>query len=444
MKRKDERTRHQLLSAFWIGVLLILILAPLALFLIDRPPAREFWREFSVALGFVGLSLMGLQFIPTSRFPFMLNTFPVDTLYLIHHWSSILSFGFILAHPVVLVLNNPNVLRLFNLFAAPWRARAAVVSLLALIVLVVISVWRKELFIKYEPWHWIHILLSVAAAGLAYWHIFGVGYHTGILSQRVLWISYGVVWGGMVIYVRLIHPLIQLANPYEIVEVTEMRNDSWTLDIAPKGHEGFRFKPGQIAWLTINRSPFLIREHPFSLASSAERLDTYKFTIKNLGDFTSKIDEFKPGTRVYIDGPYGTFNLDRYPAPGYIFIAGGIGSVPMISMLRTMADRGDQRPVVFFYGNRNWDEVAFRDELAKLKDQLNLTLVHVLEKAPEGWEGEVGLITPEVLHRHLPEESAEWISFICGPDPMIPFVKQGLEEIGVSQGQIHSELYKMA
>jgi len=118
--------------------------------------------------------------------------------------------------------------------------------------------------------------------------------------------------------------------------------------------------------------------------------------------------------------------------------------VPMISMLRTMADRGDQRPVVFFYGNRNWDEVAFRDELAKLKDQLNLTLVHVLEKAPEGWEGEVGLITPEVLHRHLPEESAEWISFICGPDPMIPFVKQGLEEIGISQGQIHSELYKMA
>lgn len=113
-------------------------------------------------------------------------------------------------------------------------------------------------------------------------------------------------------------------------------------------------------------------------------------------------------------------------------------------MLRTMADRGDQRPVVFFYGNRNWDEVAFRDELDKLKDQLNLTLVHILEKAPEGWEGEVGLITPEVLSRHLPEEGSEWVSFICGPVPMVPFVTHGLETCGVSKQQIHSERYEMA
>lgn len=444
MKSIAKRTKEQLRAAFWIVIFLILVLAPLILFLIDHPPAREFWREFSVALGFIGLSLMGIQFIPTSRLPFLLKTFPVDSLYRVHHWSSIISFGFILAHPVILVLNNPNVLRLFNLTTAPWRARAGVTSVVALLVLVVLSVWRSELYVEYEPWHWTHILLSVGAVGLAYWHMFGVGYHTSLMAQRVLWIAYGIAWGGMVIYVRLVHPLIQLANPYEIVKVTEMRNDSWTLDIAPQGHAGFRFEPGQIAWLTINRSPFLVHEHPFSLASSAERRGFYQFTIKELGDFTSQINECEPGMRVYIDGPYGTFSIDRHPAPGYIFIAGGIGSVPILSMLRTMADRDDQRPVIFFYGNKSWDMVAFRDELADLEKQLNLTVVHVLEKAPEGWKGEVGFITSEVLSRHLSEEMTDWVSFICGPVPMIPFVTAGLHEIGLPPNQIHSERYEMA
>jgi predicted ferric reductase len=443
-RKRAERRRDRLRAAFWIGVFLIVVLGPLVLLIFDHPPAREFWREFAVALGFAGLSLMGLQFIPTSRLPFLGDTFPMDTLYRVHHLTSIVSFGLVLAHPLVLVLNNPNVLRLFDLTAAPWRARAGVIALLALVALVVVSIWRQELRIIYEPWHWSHTLLSIAAAGLAFWHIFGVGYHTGTVPQRVLWIAYGVVWSGMVVYVRLVQPAIQRAHPYEIVEVTEMRDAVWTLEIAPVGHSGFRFEPGQIAWLTINRSPFLIQEHPFSIASSAERRDTYKFTIKELGDFTSHINECVPGIRVYVDGPHGTFSLDRHPAPGYVFIGGGIGSVPLISMLRTMADRDDQRPVVFFYGNPSWEDVVFREELAELEKRMNLKVVHVLERPAEGWEGETGFITPEVLDRHLPAERDEWVTFICGPIPMIPFVTQGLRELGVPRSQIHSERYEMA
>lgn len=444
MIKMAEKTKDRFWMFFWLIILILLIVGPMVLFLVDRPPAREFWREFAVALGFLGLSLMGLQFIPTARLPHLLKTFPVDTLYRVHHWSSITSFALILAHPLVLVLNNPNVLRLFNLPEAPWRARAGVTAVLMLIALVVLSVWRQGLKVQYEAWHWTHIILSLGAMGLTYWHIFGVGYHTGVPSQRVLWIGYGVVWGALVLYTRLIFPLRQLATPYEIVEVTPMRGDSWTLELAPRGHDGFRFAPGQIAWLTINHSPFLVRTHPFSLASSAERRETYKFTIKDLGDFTSRIEEFSPGTPVYLDGPHGTFSIDRYPAPGYIFVGGGIGSVPMISMLRTMADREDKRPVIFFYGNYSWDSVVFRDELQELEERLNLTMVHVVEEPPEGWEGEVGFITQEVLRRHLPEETEEWVVFLCGPIAMIPFVEDGLREVGISPRQIHSELYHMA
>ncbi len=439
-----ERPRDRLRTIFWTGLFLVLLLGPLVLFIVDRPPAREFWREFAVALGFAGLSLMGLQFIPTARLPSIGDTFPMDTLYAFHHWTSNLSVGLILAHPLILVLNNPNVLRLFDLTRAPWRARAGVLGLLALVALVVVSIWRQELRIIYEPWHVSHNVLSVAAAGLAFWHIFGVGYHTGIPAQRALWIAYGVVWAGMVTYARLVKPVMLTTRPYEIVEVTQMEDAAWTLEIEPVGHSGFRFEPGQIAWLTINRSPFMIQEHPFSIASSAERRESFKFTIKELGDFTSRINECMPGIRVYVDGPYGTFSIDRHPAPGYVFIGGGIGSVPLISMLRTMADRGDQRPVVFFYGNPSWEDVVFRDELEVLQEKLNLELVHILERPPEGWEGEVGLVNVDMLDRYLPENRNQLVYFICGPIPMIPFVEDGLRQLDVPQSQLHSERYRMA
>jgi predicted ferric reductase len=129
--------RHTLRATFWIIVYFLLIFLPFIILLIGpRPEGREFWREFSVALGFAGLSLMGLQFIPTARLPFLAEVYPMDTLYTFHHRVSILSFVLVAAHPIILFINNPFTLQLLNVFTAPGRARAGVIALLAMIVLV--------------------------------------------------------------------------------------------------------------------------------------------------------------------------------------------------------------------------------------------------------------------------------------------------------------------
>jgi predicted ferric reductase len=114
------------------------------------------------------------------------------------------------------------------------------------------------------------------------------------------------------------------------------------------------------------------------------------------------VAELKPGTPVYVDGPHGVFSIDQDEGPGFGLIAGGVGIAGLISMLRTMADRHDARPAVLFYANRDWDGVAFREEVERLKDRLNLTVVHVLEHPPEIWAGETGYVAAEVLARHLP------------------------------------------
>jgi NAD(P)H-flavin reductase len=73
----------------------------------------------------------------------------------------------------------------------------------------------------------------------------------------------------------------------------------------------------------------------------------------------------------------------------------------MMSMIRTLADRGDKRPVILLYGSKDWDSITFREDLEVLKERFDLTVVHVLGNPPSGWTGEQGFINGEVLKRHL-------------------------------------------
>lgn len=438
---------------FWIFIYFVLILAPLLVLLLGpQPGGRTFWRELTAALGFAGLSLMGIQFIPTARLPFLGDVFPADTLYVFHHRLSIAAFVLTLAHPLVLFVQNPYTLLLLNVFTAPWRARAGVAAVLVLIALVITSVRRVALGLNYENWRLLHDVFSVAVIGFALYHILNVNYYTSVPLQRWLIIGLGLLWGALIVYIRVIKPWALLRRPYKVVDVIEERGKTWSLILEPVGHDGLTFKAGQVAWLSVGHSPFRIEEHPFSFASSAERPEQLGFAIKELGDFTSTIGDTPLGTTVYVDGPYGTFDLHTEPATGLILIAGGIGSAPIMSMLRTLADRGDERRIQFFYGNPTWDEIIFREELETLQQRLNLEVIHVLERPEDDWEGASGFINRDVLSHLLCDEFRTCTFFVCGPIPMIEAVQNALEEMAVSRGQLrsqvrerlHTELYKMA
>ena len=432
-------------ALLWIVLYLFMIFAPLLIILIGpRPAGREFWRDFSVALGFVGLSMMGLQFLPTARLPFLCCVFPMDALYFLHHAISMASLAFVLAHPLILVLGNPNFLDLFNPITSPWRALSGVLALLAAFLLVASSVLRKNLRFVYEPWRLMHMLLSIAAAGLALIHITRVNYYTAMPLQRLLWLVLPVLWLGFILYARALKPALMLRKPYELKEVRMERCDSWTLALAPLGHPGLEFHAGQFAWLAVQKSPFDLRQHPFSFASSAERKGWLEFTIRELGDFTRTVKDVPPGARLYVDGPYGTFSPDFHDAPGYVLLAGGVGITPIMSMLRTLADRGDKRPLILFFGSFSWETVVYREEIAELEKGLNLKVVHVLEHPHEAWTGETGYITSDVLDRHLPSDRGSYYYFMSGPLPMIRSVEGALKRAGVPLSRLQSERYEMA
>jgi predicted ferric reductase len=219
--------------------------------------------------------------------------------------------------------------------------------------------------------------------------------------------------------------------------------DSVTLVLEPEGHDGFRFRCGQFVWLTLGDSPFAAREHPFSIASSALQAPRIELTIKAVGAFTRRMLEVKAGATAWVDGPFGTMSVDSLPdADGYVFIAGGSGNVPCMSMLRTLADRGDRRPHLVVYGSSELPRAIFREQLEALSTRLDLRVVHVLERPPQGWRGEQGFITQAMLDRWLPHRGRHGY-FVCGPGPMMDLAEEALARLGVPLSDLHSERFDL-
>ena len=156
--------RYAVRGAIWVILYLLFILAPLFTLLAGSiPPTRDFWTEFSVAMGYAGLAMMGLQFGLTARFRYVTDPWGEDVIYHFHRQISLIAVGLVVAHPLILFVVRPELLALLNSIQAPWRARFAAVSIYSLIALVVMALWRTKLKINYEVWHLTHIVLALVA-----------------------------------------------------------------------------------------------------------------------------------------------------------------------------------------------------------------------------------------------------------------------------------------
>ncbi|MCG6116673.1 MAG: ferredoxin reductase family protein [Aquimonas sp.] len=433
-------------EAFWLLVYVVLVVGPLALLLLgERPRPGGFVWDFALALGYASLSMMGLQFALTARFKRATAPFGIDLIYYFHRHLASIATALLVVHALVLLLRYPDVVGRIDPRTAPGYMTAGWVALMAFLLLVASSLWRRLLRIEYDRWRRLHVVLAVVGLAAALWHVLGSASYLEPRWKYLLWLGLGVFWLGLVAYVRLVRPAWLLRRPWKVVEVRPERGRSWTVAVEPEQGPGLDYEAGQFAWLSLRASPFALREHPFSIASAPSRPGRLEFTIKELGDFTRTIGSIQPGERAWVDGPYGNFGVRRFPqSPGFVFMAGGVGIAPVISVLRDLADRGEQRSLWLFYGNRDVERIVFREELEQLASRLNLRVVHVLGEPPEGWQGERGFITAGVLNRHLPSDRDRLQYFVCGPEPMIRLCERSLRQLGISLKRLHSEIFDIA
>lgn len=432
------------MGVLWIGLYLVVVLAPVFMMMVaPHPSGRPFVLELAVALGFVGLTQIAVQFALTARFRRVTAPFGIDVILRYHRQIAMVAVAFILAHPVLIVVDFPARAELLNPFGGNWASRAAWVSVIALVAIVVSSIYRERLRMSYERWRLAHLVLGASALIFAQIHASLAGLYINSGWKHGLYIGVAVAMVGLQLHLRVVRPALQLRRPWKIVEVRGERGGACSVVLEAQGHDGMRFLPGQFAWLKLGRSPFTLDEHPFSFSSSATVAHRVEFGVKALGDFTGALAAALPGAIAFLDGPYGAFSVDRYPAPGYVFVAGGIGITPILSCLRTLAERADRRPVLVLDAQESWDESTFREELHALEDRLDLEIVHVLADPEPGWSGERGFIDAALLERRLPQEQIVRNYFVCGPPPMMEAVVAALLARGVPTERIQIERFAL-
>jgi len=425
----------------WVAAYCVAAALPLAaVWASSTPGGRGLVVELASALGILALTLLALQLALPARLRVVARPLGAEVAIRLHRHMADVLVAAIAAHVALVVVGDPSNLALFDPLGAPWRAKAAVGSCVALGALIATSVLRRRLRLTYARWRGLHNALGIGALALGLLHAVGVDRYltqgpSGLLTTGVA----GVGILGLV-ELRLMRPRRLARRPYVVERVANERGGATTLALRADGHRGCRFRPGQFAWLKLADAPRALVEHPFSYSSSAVRPERPAFTIKAYGDFTSRVPQLRPGTRVLLDGPHGSYRARRH-ARRFVLIAGGIGITPIVSLLRTAADTGDRREFVLVYGSLRWEEVTFREELEQLQQRLDLRVVHVLTEPPPGWPGETGFIDGDLLARHLPADLARCDVFLCGPPPMLTAALTGLERLGVAPEHVHAEQF---
>lgn len=430
----------------WIALYAALVVMPLGVMAVwpGAAAGRPWVMQVGVACGFVAFTVFVLEFALIAKIAPMARAFGMDGLVRVHRRMGIVATWLVAGHAGALLWNGYPVewLNPWGEFAT-WEMRWGVAAVVALVVLVVSTLARKQLRISYPWWQWVHNLTAkvVVGAGMAHLVLFG-GFSSELPMRVLLWVYMaGLV--GVVIYFEVWKPVWMWMRPWELVENRVESSDTRTLVLKPVGHAGFRFAPGQFAWVGTGITPFDKDRHPISM-SSAPVGETVSFTVKDLGDWSGRVvPELRVGTLVWVDGPYGVFTPDRVQAPGIVLIGGGVGVTPLVSVCETFAVRADKRPVYLFYGSFNEDSMRFRARLEELAGKIPLQLVVALEKPSEAWTGERGYISLEMLKRYLPAEYREYQYFVCGPEGMMDAAERMLAEMGVPKKQVHTERFVM-
>lgn len=218
-----------------------------------------------------------------------------------------------------------------------------------------------------------------------------------------------------------------------IVEGVEpLTTDIWSLTLRPE--EPFEFKPGQYVDIGI---PGTDEHRSFSMANTDP--ETLEFMIKQYpgGRFSGLIAEgsIKPGDRLEVTGPYGVFTLRHSSPRRLLFIGGGAGMAPILSLLRSMRESGSQREAAYYYGARSEADLFHLDELAELP----CGFVAALSEDSNGWAGETGLIT-DVVDR-LEGDLTEVDAYLCGPPPMVDAAIALLDAKGVPEAHVYFDKF---
>ena len=250
-------------------------------------------------------------------------------------------------------------------------------------------------------------------------------------SLRAYLLVLAVGAGAAYLYRSVLGRFLVQKYPYRLVEVNRIHPRVVELVAAPEGPR-LRFVPGQFAFVSLDR-PFVDHgPHPFSITSGRGE-PNLRFLVKGIGDHTTALLDAQPGVEARVEGPYGSLSHEWMPGRRQIWIAGGIGITPFLSMARSLDQ--ERYEVDLYYATAHAGEAYFIEELAAIAARGgSLRVIPVTED-------EVGFITADYV-AEISGGLDDRDILICGPPAMLDNLTRQFLARGVPEERVHAEDFR--
>lgn len=415
-------------------------------------------KAFGQIVGIIGLMLYAINLLLSIRKRWLEDLFGgLNRVYIAHHITGGLALVFLLFHPVFLALRYiefsalvtirdaarfllPQPIRFDQTYYEFQNAVAinnGIIAFIGMVGLLFVTFFVK---LPYRFWLFTHKFLGIAFvfAGLHTIMIVSDVYNDAFLKiYFILWILIGTA---AYMYRTVLGNILVRRIPYRVVSAGMMPGNVVHVFLEPVA-KPLDFVPGQFVFIRFNWADgdgISNEAHPFSVASAPhEPNGQLRLYMKALGDFTSQLKRLKPGTIAEIEGAFGRFLPARFDDSPQIWVAGGIGITPFLSIARSFDSKKPK--VDMFYTAQTKaelvDQEALADFLPKHYPQFRYhTFVNEEQK---------GFLSAQYIAEKAGGLDGKEI-FICGPPPMMRSLRQQLNEMKIPNSKIHTEEFSMS
>ena len=389
------------------------------------------------ALAGAYLALLGLLLV--ARITWIERAVGHDRLVSWHRKSAPYSLFLILIHVLLVAVGyaandkvrvGVEIWRLVTTY--PWML-PAFVGFLAFMAAGISSYKRVRSKIKYETWWTIHLYTYIAIA-FSFMHqvLTGVMF-IGHPLNRAYWTGLYIFVAVTIVIWRIAIPLYKSVRfKLRVARVTVEAPGIISIHVSGRNLHKLKAEGGQFFnWRFLDATRWY-ESHPFSL-SAAPTANEMRFTVKDLGDHSRSLISVKPGVRVMIEGPYGTFTKHQsHKSRPILLIGGGVGITPIRALLEELPANRD---ISLIYRTSNEEGLIFLDEITDLAKRKNVRL-HVLP-------GSRRLYPLDSAHllKLVPNVQESEI-YICGPTSLTELIRVSAHELGMPKNRVHSEIFE--
>ncbi|KKR05719.1 MAG: Ferric reductase domain protein transmembrane component domain-containing protein [candidate division WS6 bacterium GW2011_GWF2_39_15] len=383
----------------------------------------------------LAVTLLSLEYIIATRLRIVEVIFDgLDNAYIAHHIIGGFAFVLILTHPLLLIINSIPSIQGFYTYLLPSSNLAYTFGILALYCYTIILLVTFYAKIPYSIWATIHKFIGIPML-LVMIHVLLISSDISVYPPLAIWI-FSLVGIALIsaVYKRFLYRLLSVKYRYRVSH-TRILGEVIEIYMLPV-KEKVSFLPGQFIYVRFFRREIGSEQHPFSI-SSGINTDELRISVKMDGDSTWKYMRLESGDEVELQGPHGKFGesllSDQKDA---IWVAGGIGITPFLSLLDYESVSTSHRKVSLYYTVKNHNEAVYITELAQKALRKNTLRVYPNFSESSGRLEPLKVVQNEGLDRR---SLGKMKVFLCGPSSMMESMTIGFINLGIKPWNIIKE-----